>query len=110
MLRDAVGRILRHAHDGDAMLLGGFEIDVVETGAAHRYCKDIVIGERTHAVGTQVVVHERTDRVMPFGQTRRMFVQMAFDIGHLVTVSAAHLIEELDVVGLGSVHGDFHSV
>ena len=115
VLGDCVRGIGRYTQDGDAALLGGVQIHVVEASAAEQDQTDAVLLHLLHHRTGRLVVDEHTHGVKAPAQMDGLSGQTAVKIGDLTVVSAFALVfgqffkEDL-VIGLGAVEGDLQNI
>ena len=106
VLRDGVGRVGGHAHHRK-FALGGLEVHVAVTRAAHGQHAHALVDQDAHGLRTDIVVDEGAGCVEARRQTRGLRVQLVLVVMNLVL--AVDAVEALPVVGLRVEKSDaFH--
>ena len=105
-----IGRIGRYPDYRDAVLGGGFQIDIVETGATQGDQPDSQIGQTRNRSRIGFVVHKDADRLRALGQHRTVGIQMALVVDHSEPVITPDPIKRLLIVGLCPEHRYFHTL
>lgn len=96
-----LGRIPRHAHNGDAVLLRRWKIDIVIPGAAHENEPDPVLGEDIHDPPADIGRDEQAHGVIAFRERRGAIRDIRLEIVYFnVGIFACKLFERLAVIRL----------
>ena len=96
-----LGRIPRHAHNGDAVLLRRRKIDIVIPGAAHENEPDPVLGEDIHDPPADIGRDEQAHGVIAFRERRGAIRDIRLEIVYFnVGIFACKLFERLAVIRL----------
>lgn len=103
---DGVGRIGRDAGDGEAVLGGGVEVDVVESGASQDDQFDAEGGQFPDDIGAEQVIDKDADGRMTGGEAAGWEFQPDIEEGQVVVVVGG--FEETSVIGFGTEDSDTH--
>ena len=96
-----LGRIPRHAHNGDTVLLRRRKIDIVIPGAAHENEPDPVLGEDIHDPPADIGRDEQAHGVIAFRERRGAIRDIRLEIVYFnVGIFACKLFERLAVIRL----------
>ena len=110
MLGHRVWRIVGDAHDPDAERRSGFQVDVVETGAAQRDEAGAALLQPGQDFGIGRIVYENADRVVTGGEMDCVEVERRLVVLERVPLDGIGGIEKLAVVALGAEYGDLHGM
>ena len=109
VLGDRVRRIGGDAHDADAELGGGGEIDLVEAGAAQRDEAGAALRELAEDGGVEVIVDEGRDDLEAAGQLAGGGVEVGLEVDQLVAGPHVGAVEVRAVVEPRAEDRDAHA-
>src|SRR5262249_35206270 len=98
-LGHGVRRIVGDAHDLDAKVLRGVQVDMIEAGGARRHEPGAASAESLQHAPVDAVVHEDADGGEPVRQGRRVGSQQRFEIDELLSVTTVELGKQGALVG-----------
>ena len=108
VLGDGVGGVGGDADDGDVVLAGGIEIDVVEAGAAGGNQARAAGGEGGDDALVEYVVDEDADAFEAMSETGGVFAKVWGEVVDVVAGAGVEAVEDLAFKAMGAEEGDFH--
>ena len=107
MFGDCMRRVRRNPYDLDAKVLGGGEVDIVDSGAAKRYGADPVSMKSIQYLTVRLVVDEDADGVEPLGERRGVGRELGLMKNEFMPGEIGRF-KILFIVTLSAEKGDFH--
>lgn len=107
VLCDGVRRVGRDSYDPDSEILGGSEINVVESCAAQGNEPDAIVLQDAEDLPVAGVVDEDADRLCAGCKRRVLRSEVAAVVQYFKAELCVDLLEHFPVIGMGSVKGYF---